>query len=120
MRRIANHSDRLARTATRTLARTAHRRLHRTATRVVLLLGWATAVSLTLTPSALAESSYGRGLWGEVDDKVVTTFGFIMIGGFPLLIGIFSLIQWRLDKRKEARKAAEKALLADAHWHGGW
>lgn len=128
MRRIANHSDRLLSRGARRLlsrgtrrrARAATRRLHRKTIRIVLTLGWAAAVSLTLTPSALAESSYGRGWWGEVDDKVVTTFGFIMIGGFPLLIGLFSLLQWRLDKRKEARKAAEKALLADAHWHGGW
>lgn len=88
--------------------------------RIALAIGWVSAVSLTLAPSALAEASYGRGWWGGVNDKVVTTFGFILIGGFPLLILIFSLIQWRLDKRKEARKAAEKALLANANWHGGW
>lgn len=87
--------------------------------RIALAIGWVSAVSLMLTPNALA-ASYGRGWWGEVNDKVVTTFGFILIGGFPLLILIFSLIQWRLDKRKDARKAAEKALLADANWHGGW
>lgn len=87
--------------------------------RIALAAGWVSAVGLTLAPSALA-ASYGRGWWGEVNDKVVTDFGFLMIIGFPLLIGIFSLIQWRLDKRKQDRKAAEKALLADAHWHGGW
>lgn len=87
-------------------------------TRISLALGWVTATSLTLAPAALA--SYGRGLWGEVDDKVVTTFGFILIGGFPLLILMFSLIQWRLEKRKEARKAAEKALIGNGSWHGGW
>lgn len=113
MRPATTTSDRLASRATGD--RLAHK-----AKRAVLALGWMVGVSLVLAPSALAEASYGRGWWGEVDDKVVTTFGFIMIGGFPLLIGIFSLIQWRLDKRKEARKAAEKALLADAHWHGGW
>ncbi len=88
--------------------------------RLVLAIGWVSAVCLTLAPSAMAAAADGRGWWGEVNDKVVTTFGFILIGGFPLLIGIFSLIQWRLDKRKEARKAAEKALLAEANWHGGW
>ncbi len=33
-----------------------------------------------------------------------------------------SLLQWRLDKRKERRKAAHKALARDeqATWHGGW
>jgi hypothetical protein len=86
--------------------------------RAVAVIAWVTSIFLTLAPAAFA--SYGRGLWGEVDDKVVTNFGFILIGGFPLIISIFSLIQWRLDKRKEARKAAEKALIGDAHWHGGW
>jgi hypothetical protein len=93
--------------------RSAARRL-----RAVAVIAWVAALYLTLAPAAIA--SYGRGLWGEVDDKVVTNFGFILIGGFPLIISIFSLIQWRLDKRKEARKAAEKALIGDAHWHGGW
>jgi hypothetical protein len=91
-------------------------RLHR----IVFAIGWVAAVSLTHAPNALAEASHGRGWWGEVNDKVVTDFGFIMIGGFPLIILIFSLIQWRLEKRKDARKAAEKALLANVTWHGGW
>lgn len=86
--------------------------------RAALALTWATAVLLTLAPAALA--SYGRGLYGEVNDKVITNFGFILIAGFPLVVLVFSLIQWRLEKRKEARKAAEKALLGNATWHGGW
>ena len=87
--------------------------------RIALAAGWVSAVWLTLAPGALAASD-GRGWWGEVNDKVVTDFGFLLIIGFPLLILIFSLIQWRLDRRKTARKAAEKALLANANWHGGW
>lgn len=81
---------------------------------------WACTALLVLTPSALAEKAYGRGLWGVMNDTVVTYFGFIMIVGFPLLLLVLSLIQWRLDKRKEARKAAEKASLGEAYWHGGW
>lgn len=88
--------------------------------RIAFAIGWAAAVCLTLAPNALAEASHGRGWWGEVNDKVVTDFGYIMIGGFPLIILIFSLIQWRLEKRKDARKAAEKALLANVNWRGGW
>lgn len=87
--------------------------------RAMLAVAWVCGVSLALAPNALA-AAYGRGLWGGVNDKVVTDFGFIMILGFPLLILIFSLVQWRLDKRKEARKAAEKALMADVNLHGGW
>ncbi len=94
------------------------RRRARKLIRAALALTSAVSVFLTLAPAALA--SYGRGLYGEVNDKVVTNFGFILIGGFPLVILVFSLIQWRLEKRKEARKAAEKALLGNATWHGGW
>lgn len=86
--------------------------------RALAAVAWVALVALVLAPSAFA--TYGRGLWGGADDKVVTMFGFILIIFFPLLAGLLSLLQWRLDKRKEARKAAEKARVGDAHWHGGW
>jgi hypothetical protein len=76
-------------------------------------------LSLALAPTALAYND-GRGLYGATDDKVVTNAGFILILFFPLFILIMSLIQWRLDKRKEARKAAEKARIGNARWRGGW
>jgi hypothetical protein len=31
-----------------------------------------------------------------------------------------SLLQWRLDKRKEARKLAAKRRAGAAEWRGGW
>ena len=34
---------------------------------------------------------------------------FIVIAFFPTVILVFSLIQWRLDKRKHARMDAAKA-----------
>ena len=37
----------------------------------------------------------------------------------PLLVFALSMLQRRLEKRKEARKAA-RAELADADWRGGW
>ena len=70
-----------------------------------------------LAPAALAKPDGGQGLYGEANDKVVTTAGFILIGAFPLLVLLLSLAQWRLDKRKEARKAA---LRSQPDWHGGW
>jgi hypothetical protein len=76
-------------------------------------------VLLTLAPAALAYND-GRGLYGATDDKVVTNAGFILILFFPLFVLAMSLLQWRLDKRKEARKAAQKAQAGDAHWRGGW
>jgi hypothetical protein len=70
-------------------------------------------------PAALAHDG-GEGLWGETNDKVVTNAGFILIAFFPLFILFASLIQWRLDKRKEARKKAAKARVARADMRGGW
>jgi hypothetical protein len=72
-----------------------------------------------LAPAALAHDG-GEGLYGETNDKVVTNAGFIVIGFFPLFILLMSLLQWRLDKRKYARKAAAKRRAGAAEWHGGW
>jgi hypothetical protein len=82
-----------------------------------------TIVFLALAaPVALAQDGHdgGEGLYGETNDKVVTNAGFILIVAFPLLVLILSLIQWRLDKRKERRLAAAKARRARADLRGGW
>jgi hypothetical protein len=78
-------------------------------------------VALT-APVALAAEGHdgGEGLYGETDDKVITNAGFFLIAFFPLLIFTLSMIQWRLDKRKERRMAAEKARRARADMRGGW
>ena len=72
-----------------------------------------------LAPAALAHDG-GQGTYGEVNDKVTTNAGFIVIGFFPLLILLLSLLQWRLDKRKDARKAAAKRRARAVEWRGGW
>ena len=75
-----------------------------------------------MAPAALASEGHdgGEGLWGETNDKVITNAGFILIAAFPLLVFILSLIQGRLDKRKDRRLAAEKARRARADMRGGW
>jgi membrane protease YdiL (CAAX protease family) len=74
-----------------------------------------------MAPVALAEGhDGGEGLWGETNDRVVTYAGFILIVGFPLLILILTLIQQRLEKRKDRRLAAAKARRARADVRGGW
>ena len=79
-----------------------------------------TVVAVLLSaPAALAHDG-GEGWWGMTDDKVITNAGFIIIAAFPLFILCASLLQWRLDKRKERRKAAEKARRARADLRGGW
>jgi hypothetical protein len=79
----------------------------------------ALALLAVSAPAALAHDG-GEGLWGETNDKVVTNAGFILIAFFPLFVLFASLLQWRLDKRKEARKKAAKARVARADVRGGW
>jgi hypothetical protein len=88
--------------------------------RGVLRTALLTAVLFSvMAPVALAHDG-GEGLYGETDDKVVTFAGFGLIVGFPLLILVLSLIQNRLDKRKDRRLAAAKARRARADLRGGW
>ena len=54
---------------------------------------------LALAPSALAAD--GVGLWGRTDDKVVTYWGFGVMVFFVVLVTVLSLIQIRLESRKE-------------------
>jgi len=59
----------------------------------------------------------GEGWIGETNDKIVTNAGFVLIAFFPLFIFFVSIIQWRLEKRKDRRKAAAKKRAQAA---GGW
>jgi hypothetical protein len=87
--------------------------------RLSAVLASAVVLLLVLAPSALAFND-GRGFYGATNDKVVTNTGFILILFFPLFALVMSLIQWRLEKRKDARKAAKKTQAGNASWHGGW
>jgi fatty acid desaturase len=73
---------------------------------------------LAFAPAAFAGD--GQGFYGETSDKSVTNAMYIVIIFFPVVITVFSLIQWRLDKRKHARMDAEKRRAASADWRGGW
>jgi hypothetical protein len=57
---------------------------------------------LLLAPGALAAD--GVGLWGRTDDKVVTYFSFAVIAFFAILVTVLSLIQIRLENRKERER----------------
>ncbi len=74
---------------------------------------------LVLATTALGHDG-GEGWYGETNDKAVTNAGFILIAFFPLFILFASLLQWRLEKRKDARKAAAKAREGREEWRGGW
>jgi hypothetical protein len=62
----------------------------------------------------------GQGWYGETNDKVITEAGFVIIAAFPLLITIISLVQHRLEKRKDARLAAARARKSRSDQRGGW
>jgi hypothetical protein len=57
------------------------------------------AALLLAAPGAMAAD--GVGLWGRTDDKVVTYWGFAVIAFFAILVIVLSLIQIRLENRKE-------------------
>jgi hypothetical protein len=90
--------------------------MRRAALRTALLT---VAILAVAAPRALAHDG-GEGWWGETNDKVITTAGFVLIASFPLFIFVMSMLQWRLDKRKDARKRAAKARASRADVRGGW
>jgi hypothetical protein len=81
----------------------------------ILTLG----IFLVTAASASAHDG-GEGWYGLTNDKVVTNAGFIVIAGIPLLVLLLSLAMWRLEKRKDRRKAAAKGRSSAAQWSGGW
>jgi putative copper export protein len=64
----------------------------------------ATLLALLLAaPLALADN--GVGLAGPTTDKTVTFFCFGVIAFFAILVTVMSIIQGRLEARKERRRA---------------
>ena len=57
---------------------------------------------LATAPAALAEN--GEGWAGSTTDKTVTFFCFGVIAFFAVLVIVASLIQGRLERRKERRR----------------
>jgi hypothetical protein len=60
------------------------------------------SAALLAAPAALATD--GKGLAGSVSDKTITLFCFGVIAFFPILVIALSLLQGRLDARKERRR----------------
>ena len=83
------------------------------------LLPTTIALLLLAAPAALAHDQ-GQGWYGETTDKAVTNAGFILIISFPLFVLLASLLQWKLDKRKDERKKAAKVRASSHRWQGGW
>jgi hypothetical protein len=73
---------------------------------------------LVVAPAAFAVG--GEGLLGQTSDSTVTWAGLALIVFFPVFVGLASLLQWHLEKRKHARYEAQKAREQSADWRGGW
>jgi hypothetical protein len=67
-----------------------------------LIVGLVAVVGpLVIAPAAMAAD--GVGIYGRTDDKVITFFCFGVIAFFAILVTVLSLIQIRLENRKERR-----------------
>ena len=71
---------------------------------------FAAAWLLVLAPSALAQEDHvtdnGEGYLGELDDKVVTFFSLGVLLFFTIVVILATLVQQRLDRRKDEKKAS--------------
>jgi putative copper export protein len=70
--------------------------------RTVAALLSAFLLLLVTAPAALAEN--GEGWAGKTTDKTVTFFCFGVIAFFAVLVIVASLIQGKLERRKERRR----------------
>ena len=73
------------------------------AARLVLTAALTLAALMASAPVAMAAD--GVGLYGRTDDRVVTYFGFAVIAFFTILVIVLSLVQIRLEGRREREKA---------------
>jgi hypothetical protein len=60
-----------------------------------------------LSELALLASDNGEGLVGETDDRIITFFSLGVVAFFAIFVVLMSALQGRLERRKDARKAAE-------------
>ena len=61
--------------------------------------------ALAVAPAALAS----EGLWGPIDDRIITFFAFAVMIFFVAFVIVGSLIQIRLESRKQrAREELER------------
>jgi hypothetical protein len=70
-------------------------------TRLIGIAVLAVGAVLALAPAALAAD--GVGTYGRTTDKVITFFAFGVMVFFTVLVIALSLLQIRLDQRKERR-----------------
>jgi hypothetical protein len=69
----------------------------------IALLPATLAAALVLAPAALAAD--GEGLMGRTTDKDITFFCFGVLAFFTILVIVLSVIQGRLESRKDRARA---------------
>jgi hypothetical protein len=67
--------------------------------RAIACFALAALAGLAVAPAAFAAD--GVGLYGRTDDKVVTYFAFGVMAFFAIFVTVATLIQMRLESRKE-------------------
>jgi peptidoglycan biosynthesis protein MviN/MurJ (putative lipid II flippase) len=87
--------------------------------RFIAALASSGVMALAAAPAALATNG-GEGWYGETNDVIITNAMFGVIIFFILVVSIFSLLQYLLDKRKHARMDAKQRMAANADPRGGW
>jgi putative copper export protein len=71
---------------------------------VVVLAALAAALLSLLVAAPLAFADNGTGLAGPTTDKTVTFFCFGVIAFFAILVIVLSIVQGRLEARKDRRR----------------
>jgi hypothetical protein len=73
------------------------------------LLSLTASATMLLLASPLAMAADGEGLYGRTDDKVITFFAFGVIIFFAVFVVVMSILQNRLETRKDrAREDIER------------
>jgi hypothetical protein len=80
-------------------------------TRAITILSLAVASLLCAASPAMAAD--GVGLWGRTDDKVITYWGFGLMVFFTLFVVGLSILQNRLESRKEREREELERLRRD-------
>jgi hypothetical protein len=75
-----------------------------------LVVAAAAALIGLLVPAPAAMAADGVGLWGRTDDRVITFFAFAVIAFFAIFVTVLSLLQIRLESRKERLRAEMERL----------
>jgi len=70
-----------------------------------ILLSLSASVTMLLLASPLAMAADGEGLYGRTNDKVITFFCFGVIIFFTVFVIGMSILQHRLETRKDRARA---------------